>query len=132
LAVPVGLHGTCLDASWWPQQNFKLGAEYTGYTRFNGMGTNYDGAGRKASWNNSVYLVALFTFEKTSAPLVEPRRVAAIDRMAAARGSGRLTSESDNIRSKLGPRRESGWNVLASDLSVKRKQGLFFQSGDKP
>ena len=54
--------GYILDASWWPQQNIKFGAQYTGYTRFNGMGTNYDGAGRKASANNSIYLVALFTF----------------------------------------------------------------------
>jgi len=54
--------GYILEGSWWPQQNFKFGAQYTGYTRFNGQGTNYDGAGRKASANNSIYLIALFTF----------------------------------------------------------------------
>lgn len=54
--------GYIVDVAWWPQQNLKLGAQYTGYTRFNGAGTNYDGAGRKASANNSTYLVAYFVF----------------------------------------------------------------------
>jgi hypothetical protein len=54
--------GYIADVSWWPQQNFKLAATYTGYTRFNGLGTNYDGSGRKASANNSIYLLAFFTF----------------------------------------------------------------------
>ena len=54
--------GYIAEVDWWPQQNFKLGAQYTGYTRFNGAGTNYDGAGRKASANNAIYLIAEFTF----------------------------------------------------------------------
>lgn len=54
--------GYIVEGSWWPRQNFKFGAQYTGYTRFNGQGTNYDGAGRKASANNSIYLIAFFTF----------------------------------------------------------------------
>jgi hypothetical protein len=54
--------GYILDVSWWPQQNFKLAAQYTGYTRFDGVGTNYDGAGRKASANNSTYLAVFFVF----------------------------------------------------------------------
>jgi hypothetical protein len=54
--------GYILDVSWWPQQNIKLGAQYTGYTRFNGATNNYDGSGRKASANNSTYLVVLFVF----------------------------------------------------------------------
>lgn len=54
--------GYIIEGSWWPQQNFKFGVQYTGYTRFNGQGTNYDGAGRNASANNSVYLIAFFTF----------------------------------------------------------------------
>jgi hypothetical protein len=44
------------------KRRVKFGAQYTGYTRFNGQGTNYDGSGRKASANNSIYLIALFTF----------------------------------------------------------------------
>jgi hypothetical protein len=35
--------GYILEVSFWPQQNFKVGVQYTGYTRFNGAGTNYDG-----------------------------------------------------------------------------------------
>ena len=48
--------------SFWPMQNLQLGLQYTGYTRFNGAATNYDGAGRNASSNNTTYLVARFLF----------------------------------------------------------------------
>jgi hypothetical protein len=51
-----------LNLSWWPQQNIDLAAQYTGYTRFNEAGTNYDGAGRNAGGNNSIYLLAQFIF----------------------------------------------------------------------
>ena len=54
--------GYLLNLSWWPQQNIDLAFQYTGYTRFNGAATNYDGAGRAASGNNSVYLLARFVF----------------------------------------------------------------------
>lgn len=54
--------GYILNVSWWPQQNIELTAQYTGYTRFNGAGTNYDGAGRKASANNSTYLQVFLVF----------------------------------------------------------------------
>jgi hypothetical protein len=43
-------------------QNLQLTAQYTGYTRFNGAATNYDGAGRNASGNNTVYLDVQFIF----------------------------------------------------------------------
>jgi hypothetical protein len=36
--------------------------QYTGYTKFNGASSNYDGAGRNASANNSIYLMASFLF----------------------------------------------------------------------
>lgn len=48
--------------SYWPMQNLQLGLQYTGYTRFNGAATNYDGAGRNANGNNTTYLVARFLF----------------------------------------------------------------------
>jgi len=48
--------------SYWPMQNLQLGVQYTGYTRFNGASTNYDGAGRNASGNNTFYLLARFIF----------------------------------------------------------------------
>jgi hypothetical protein len=53
--------GYILNVSWWPQQNINLAVQYTGYLRFNGSGTNYDGA-RNAGANNSTYLLARFVF----------------------------------------------------------------------
>jgi hypothetical protein len=50
------------NISYWPWQNLQLAAQYTGYTRFNGGSTNYDGSGRNASANNTVYLDAKFLF----------------------------------------------------------------------
>jgi len=55
-------NGYTLNASWWPVQNIDLAVQYTGYFRFNGAQTNYDGAGRSASSNNTVYLLARFVF----------------------------------------------------------------------
>jgi hypothetical protein len=55
-------NGYILNLSWWPQQNIDLAVQYTGYWRFNGLQTNYDGAGRNASSNNTVYLLARFVF----------------------------------------------------------------------
>ena len=54
--------GYIANFSYWPYQNVQLSAQYTGYTRFNGGSANYDGAGRNASGNNTVYLVARFVF----------------------------------------------------------------------
>lgn len=54
--------GYIANFSYWPWQNLQLSAQYTGYTRFNGGSTNYDGAGRNANSNNTVYLVARFVF----------------------------------------------------------------------
>lgn len=51
-----------VSLSWWPIQNLQLGAQYTGYPKFNGGGTNYDGSGRDASQNNTMYLLARFLF----------------------------------------------------------------------
>jgi hypothetical protein len=54
--------GYIANFSYWPMQNLQLAFQYTGYTRFNGGATNYDGAGRNASGNNTVYLLARFVF----------------------------------------------------------------------
>jgi hypothetical protein len=54
--------GYIANLSVWPWQNLQLSAQYTGYTKFNGGSTNYDGAGRNANGNNTVYLVARFIF----------------------------------------------------------------------
>ena len=55
-------NGYILNVSYWPLQNIQLGVQYTGYLKFNGLSTNYDGSGRNASANNSVYLIAWFVF----------------------------------------------------------------------
>jgi hypothetical protein len=54
--------GYIANLSYWPWQNLQLAAQYTGYTRFNGGSTNYDGSGRNASANNTIYLDAKFIF----------------------------------------------------------------------
>jgi hypothetical protein len=54
--------GYITNFSVWPMQNLQLAIQYTGYTRFNGAAINYDGAGRNASGNNTVYLLARFVF----------------------------------------------------------------------
>lgn len=54
--------GYLLNLSYWPWQNLQLAAQYTGYTRFNGAATNYDGFGRSASANNTLYLDARIFF----------------------------------------------------------------------
>jgi hypothetical protein len=54
--------GYIAQVAYWPWQNIQLAAQYTGYTRFNGAGTNYDGAKRDASGNNRTYLLVYFVF----------------------------------------------------------------------
>ena len=54
--------GYIANVSFWPWQNLWLAAQYTGYTRFNGGSTNYDGSGRNASANNTIYLNIKFLF----------------------------------------------------------------------
>lgn len=55
-------NGYILNLSWWPEQNIDLALQYTGFLRFNGGDTNYDGAGRSAGGNNAIYLLARFVF----------------------------------------------------------------------
>lgn len=51
------------EDSWLqPWANLRLSLQYTGYTRFNGGNSNYDGFGRKASDNNTLYLLAWMAF----------------------------------------------------------------------
>jgi hypothetical protein len=54
--------GLIANLSYWPWQNLQLAAQYTAYTRFNGGSTNYDGAGRNASANDTLYLVMRVLF----------------------------------------------------------------------
>jgi hypothetical protein len=49
--------------SWGrPWVNLRIGLQYTGYLRFNGGTSNYDGFGRSASQNNSLFLFSWMAF----------------------------------------------------------------------
>ena len=49
--------------SWGsPWANVRLGVQYVDYTRFNGGSKNYDGFGRSASDNNTLFLFAWWAF----------------------------------------------------------------------
>jgi hypothetical protein len=48
--------GVTLEAFWTPIQYLRVGLQYTAYTRFNGASTNYDGLGRNARDNNTLFL----------------------------------------------------------------------------
>lgn len=51
------------EDSWArPLVNLKIGLQYVAYTRFNGGTSNYDGFGRNASGNNTVFLYAWTAF----------------------------------------------------------------------
>jgi hypothetical protein len=47
--------GWILQATYLPWQNVQLGLQYTLYSKFNGASTNYDGLGRDAKDNNTLY-----------------------------------------------------------------------------
>ena len=44
-----------LNSPLRPWLNLRLGLQYTGYSKFNGGSSNYDGAGRSASDNNTLF-----------------------------------------------------------------------------
>ncbi|HEX5393715.1 MAG TPA: hypothetical protein VFW68_10555 [Rhodocyclaceae bacterium] len=46
------------EVFWIPVQNIRLGAQYTAFTRFNGATSNYDGWGRSAKDNNTLFFYA--------------------------------------------------------------------------
>jgi hypothetical protein len=50
--------GLTYEAFWTPVQYLRIGAQYTAYSRFNGASNNYDGFGRNARDNNSLFLYA--------------------------------------------------------------------------
>ncbi|MDE2227861.1 MAG: cytochrome C [Alphaproteobacteria bacterium] len=47
---------------FWPWLNVKFGLQYIWYTKFNGATTNYNGAGRNAADNNTLYGFVWLTF----------------------------------------------------------------------
>jgi hypothetical protein len=62
LAGNPSTNGFTLEAFYLPIQNLRVGAQYTVYNKFNGASTNYDGFGRDASDNNTLFLYAWFAF----------------------------------------------------------------------
>jgi hypothetical protein len=56
--VPFGKIGSFAS----PWVNVRTGLQYIGYWRFNGGSTNYDGFGRSAKDNNSLFMYAWFAF----------------------------------------------------------------------
>lgn len=54
--------GYTAQFAFWPVQNIDLSVNYTGYFKFNGATTNYDGANRNASDNNTVYAALWLNF----------------------------------------------------------------------
>ncbi len=55
-------NGLIGELSFMPWLNTRFSAQYVAYSKFNGAKTNYDGAGRKASDNNALYLLAWVAF----------------------------------------------------------------------
>ena len=52
--------GWLFQATYYPAQNAQVGVQYTLFNRFNGGSSNYDGSGRSASGNNTVYAYLWF------------------------------------------------------------------------
>ncbi|MGC8652805.1 MAG: cytochrome C [Candidatus Kryptoniota bacterium] len=50
------------QVSFIPWLNTQIILQYVAYTKFNGASTNYDGSGRNASDNNTLYLATWFAF----------------------------------------------------------------------
>jgi hypothetical protein len=54
--------GWIAEVNYLPWLNVKIAAQYTFYDKFNGGGSNYDGLGRNASDNNTLYLLLWFAY----------------------------------------------------------------------
>jgi hypothetical protein len=54
--------GAIAELDYMPWENTRLALQYTAYTKFNGASSDYDGSGRKASDNNTLYVVAWLMF----------------------------------------------------------------------
>lgn len=54
--------GYTLEVNYLPWLNIKLQAQYVAYQKFNGQSNNYDGSGRNASNNNTLYLLTWLNF----------------------------------------------------------------------
>ena len=50
-------NGFIIEADYLPMEQVKLSLQYTIYNKFNGAHSNYDGSGRDASDNNTLYFL---------------------------------------------------------------------------
>jgi len=56
ISVNPAIRGFTSEVFWTPVQYLRIGLQYTLYNKFNGASHNYDGAGRNASDNNTLFL----------------------------------------------------------------------------
>lgn len=54
--------GVMGEVNYLPWLNVKLSLQYTHYTKFNGAGVDYDGLGRNAADNDTLYLLLWFAY----------------------------------------------------------------------
>jgi hypothetical protein len=54
--------GYVLELDWLPRRDIRLAAQYTAYRKFNGASTDYDGSGRNARDNDTLFLLAWLMF----------------------------------------------------------------------
>jgi hypothetical protein len=54
--------GYILELNYLPWLNTKFSLQYTAFSKFNGSSSNYDGNGRNASDNNTLYLLAWLSY----------------------------------------------------------------------
>ncbi len=54
--------GLIYQIEYLPFYNTKFSIQYVAYNKFDGNSVNYDGAGRNAAHNNTIYLLAWFNF----------------------------------------------------------------------
>jgi len=56
VAANPGTRGWVPEIFWTPVQYMRIGVQYYAYTQFHGASSNYDGAGRNARDNNTLFL----------------------------------------------------------------------------
>jgi hypothetical protein len=54
--------GYIVELDWLPRRDIRLALQYTGYRTFNGASNNYDGFGRSARDNDTLYLLGWLMF----------------------------------------------------------------------
>ena len=54
--------GWTAEVNYVPWLNTKFSIQYTSYSKYSGLSTNYDGSGRNASDNNTLYILAWLSY----------------------------------------------------------------------